>query len=286
MKSLKVNLYISHAPEDKAFAMLLMEWLYSMRDEVNLWRNDPPRPLQPLSLPWRFLLPWYRPVEPQVLYAEALKNRKENAHIYVFLLSDNALKNKQVQDDIALALSRRADCAWDELGPMVFPLVLKPCKWRENTRLTKFEPLLKGKEIASFKPLEEGFLTATEQLSAQIKTLQAKLNEARFFQLDQATDELIPIKPGSKFQYPYLGENPSRFSFNPPEPFRPPEWLGWSLIALLFMLSVGSFRKNPRAVTDLHLKARPDKEPQTEYPRYIPPTPPPPGTQMVFPPPD
>ncbi len=283
MSLVKVNIFISHAPADKPAADLLLEWLYPMRDEVNVWHYDPPKRSEPLPLSWKLLLPWYRPVDPRVLYTETLKTRRENAHIYLFLTSYKSLNDRQVEEDIALAVSRRIDCEWDDLAPLVLPVLLSPSQWKEESRLAQFEPLIQGIELSKFAQPEEGYLLLTEQISALVKVLQVRLNETRFYQ-DHPNKEGAGPQSASKNSLPYLGENPEQFKFDPPKPFRPPDWLGWSVIALIFTISIGGFRKNHPAVSSLHLKARPDNEFELEYPRRMPMIPPPRNTEIVFPP--
>ncbi|MFN0215304.1 MAG: hypothetical protein ACKVT2_13695 [Saprospiraceae bacterium] len=284
MTPVKVNIFISHASADKPAADKLLEWLYPMRDEVNVWHYDPPKKPEPLALSWRILIPWYRPVDPRILYAETLKPRRENAHIYVFLTSYKSLNDKQVEEDITLAVSRRVDCAWDDLAPLVLPVLLSPSRWKEESRLAQFEPLADGVEISKFVQPEDGYLMVTEQIAALIKVIQVKLNESRFYQNHPMDQQDIAIPPILKYSLPYLGENPSQFDFNPPTPFRPPDWLGWSVIALIFALTAGNFRKNHPAVSSLHLKARPSNEREIEYPRKMPMVPPPRKAEIVFPP--
>lgn len=283
MPSVKVNIFISHAPADKPAADTLLEWLYPMRDEVNVWHYDPPKKPDALALSWRLLLPWYQPVDPRVLYAETLKTRRENAHIYVFLTSYKSLSHKQVEDDITLAVSRRIDCAWADLAPLVLPVLLSPSRWKQESRLAHFEPLAAGVELSKFSRPEDGFLLVTEQIAALVKVVQARLNETRFYQ-DHPEKQQNAVAPSGEGSLPYLGENPAQFEFSPTKPFRPPDWMGWSLIALIFMLSAGSFRKNHPSVSSLHLKARPDKAFEVEYPRRMPMAPPPRGAETVFPP--
>ena len=283
MTPVKVNIFISHAPADKPAADQLLEWLYPMRDEVNVWHYDPPQRPEELSLSWRLLLPWYRQVDPRVLYAETLKSRRENAHIYIFLTSYISLSNKQVEDDAILAISRRVDCEWDDLAPLVLPVLLSPSRWKEESMLAQFEPLASGKPISHFAQPEEGYLRVTEQISALVKVIQVRLNETRFYHYHPETHGHA-VQPASKNSLPYLDENPDQFKFDPPAPFRPPDWMGWSVIALIFTLSAGSFRKNHPAVSSLHLNARPDKEFQIEYPRKLPMAPPPANSEIVFPP--
>ncbi|MFN0037127.1 MAG: hypothetical protein ACKVUS_18885 [Saprospiraceae bacterium] len=283
MTPVKVNIFISHAPEDKPAVETLMEWLYPMRDEVNVWHYDPPKKPEELALSWRLLLPWYRPVDPRVLYAETLKARRENAHIYLFLTSFKSLSNKQVEEDTTLAVSRRIDCDWEGLAPLILPVLLSPSRWKEESRLAQFEPMAEGVEISKFPRPEEGYLRVTEQIAALVKVLQVKLNETRFYQYYPDTQQNA-IQPASKHGLPYLGENPGQFDFKPPAAFRPPDWMGWSLIALIFTISVGSFRKSHPAVSSLHLKARPDSERGMEYPRKVPMMPLPDTVEIVLPP--
>lgn len=273
MNPVKVNIFISHAPEDKPAADRLMEWLYPMRDEVNVWHYAPPRAPEDLSLPWRLLLPWYQPLDPRVLYAETIKKRRENAHIYLFLTSFKSLKSKRVEEDITTAVSRRIECSWGSLAPLVLPVLLSPSRWKEASRLAKFEPLAKGVPLSNFPQLDDGYLMVTEQIAALVKVVQARLNEARFYQYHPSSLEK-GLQPMAKNSLPYLGEDPAQFEFQAPAQFRPPEWVGWSLIALIFTLSAGSFRQQHPAVSSLHLKARPDKEYETEYPRTMPMMPP------------
>lgn len=281
MTNVKVNIFISHAPEDKSAADRLVEWLYPMRDEVNVWHYNPPQKNEELPLSWKILLPWYRPVDPRISYAETVKKRRENAHIYIFLTSYKSLNNQRVEDDLTLAISRRVDCAWEDLAPLVMPLSIGPSRWKEASRLAQFEPLAGGVPIQSFPQPDEGYLLATEQIAALVKVIQVKINEARFFQDFPAADSkgLIPNQPN----LPYLGENPSQFEFTPPPAFRPPDWMGWSLIALILTISIGSYRRIHPAVSSLHLKARPDKDYQPEYLRQ-PLAPPPDTIEIVFPP--
>ncbi|MBL7809912.1 MAG: hypothetical protein JNN28_18970 [Saprospiraceae bacterium] len=263
---MKVNVFIVHAPEEKAVADRLMEWMYPMQDEVNFWHYAPPPAPDTLPLSWRILLPWYYPVDPRVLYREPLKRRRENAHIYLFLVSARSLKDERFEQDLALAIARRTDCTSDDLGPLVLPLILNDCDWKKHARIKSFEPLLEGKTLKSFAVQEEGFRRAVAELSTLINLVQVRIREARYYQLHGQNLEK-DIQTGGKYALPYLGENPEQFDFNPPPPFRPADWLGWCLIALIVVISIGSFRKNNAAVSSLHLKARPDKVKEIEYPR-------------------
>lgn len=268
MEPVKVNIFISHAPADKPVADKLLEWLYPMRDEVNVWHYDPPRAPEQLPLSWQILLPWYRPVDPRVLYGETLKKRRSKAHIYLFLTSYKSLNNKQVDEDISLAVSRRIDSEWDDLAPLILPVLVSPSRWKEESRLAQFTPLAGGIPLSKFPRSEDGFLLLAEQLAKMVKVIQVRLNEARYYHYhpEMKPRALQSTQSGS---LPYLGEQPDQFKFEPPAPFRPPDWMGWSLIALILTVSVGSFRKVHPAVSSLHLKARPAKEYEIEYPREV-----------------
>ena len=43
MEPVKINLYISYTPEDRQELEMLLEWLYPMQDEVNIWFYDCPQ---------------------------------------------------------------------------------------------------------------------------------------------------------------------------------------------------------------------------------------------------
>ncbi len=297
MTPVKVNIFISHAPGDKPAADRLLEWLYPMRDEVNLWHYDPPKKPEALPPSWSILsaIFWepihlimkrtvgWKQFDLLESYAEKTNLRRENAHIYIFLTSYKSLADKQVESDIVLSSTRRIECSWGDLAPLVLPILLTPSRWQVASRLARFKPLVEGVELSKFPQQEEGYLLATEQIVAQTKVLQAKLNEARYFKYYPELDNKS-IVPESKYCHPYLGEDPEQFEFNPPKPFRPSDWSGWAVIVLIIMLTVGSFEKNSQLIYSLHLNARPAKEYQIEYPRKIPIMPPPANAEIVFPP--
>lgn len=284
MTPVKVNIFISHAPEDKPAADRLVEWLYPMRDEVNVWHNDPPRGPNPLSLSWRLLLPWYKEVDLRVLYTETLKKRKENAHIYVFLTSFKSLASPGVEDDITMAISRRVDCMWEGLAPLVLPVLLSPCRWKEESRLCEFKPMADGIPLSHYPNPGDGYLKITEQLAELVKVIQFRLNEAKYYlqHTDHTNETLAPT--AMTHGLPYLGENPAMFEFKSPPVFNPPDWAGWTLIGLLFTLTMAGFGGRDRAVENLHLKYSIDKEYREPYRRQVPLSPPPDSMKIVLPP--
>lgn len=266
---MKVNVFIVHAHEDKVVADRLIDWLYPLRDEVNFWHYNPPGKPEPLPLSWRILLPWYVPVDPRVLYREPLKKRRENAHLYVFLVSARSIRDTRFQDDLSLALARRAESEREDLAPLVLPFLLNDSDWKKSSGIRSFEPLLGGRTLKSFAVQDEGFRKATEEIASLIKLMEVRLHEAKYYQLS-GRNSAEGIQPASSYALPYLGENPEQFEFVLPQPFRPADWLGWCLVALIVVISVGSFRKTNSAVSSLHLKARPDNVKEIEYPRENP----------------
>jgi len=194
MTPVKVNIYLSYSPADRKSADTLREWLYPMRDEVNLFPWPPEQPKKPdeLALSWKLLigiwqelltLPWNRPEDEATKYAKAVDIQRQNAHIYIFLTSFKSLSNKQVEHEIMLAAKRRIECSWrEECAPLVMPILLSPSLWKESSRLAQFVPLANGTPISKFPQMEDGYLTITEEISAHVKRLQRNLNEERFYQ--------------------------------------------------------------------------------------------------------
>jgi hypothetical protein len=233
MARVKVNVFLSYAPEDRQQLQKLLRWLYPMRDEVNLWFHDPPQRPPALSLPWQILLFWYSPPDPRIKYAKIYEKRREKAHIYLFLTSYKSLSNKTVAADVAVAIQRRLE-EDNALAPLVFPVLLSPSRWKETSPLAGFSPLAAGKPLSSYSPEEEGFLTVTEELSTLIKTVQSALAEEKYYQ-----SRPIPLSEWTsntgKRRLPYLGESPELLEFDTIEPFYAPEWLGWSLIFFILI---------------------------------------------------
>ena len=238
MQPVKVNIFISYAPEDRPQLDKLLRWLYPMRDEVNLWYNNPPKNPAELSLPWQLLLFWYIPPNNRSRYNRVFHAQREKAHIYLFLTSYKSLSSPFIEEDIDVAATRRI--AGDDLvGPFIFPIILTPSRWKEESRLAGFKPMADGAPLSSFKVEEEGYLNVTEEISALIKVLQAKLGEAKFYQSRLvATDQ--GLVTSSKRALPYLGESDGDFDYQEVEAFQPPEWLGWSILLFLFISFMSS----------------------------------------------
>lgn len=282
MQAVKVNIFISHAPEDRPQLDKLLRWLYPMRDEVNLWYSDPPKRPIPLTLPWQILLFWYIPPDNRPRYRKALKAQLEKSHIYLFLTSYNSLSNRDIEDEIDIAARRRIK-GDDLLGPFIYPILLSPSRWKKTSRLAGFEPMAEGKDLASFKQDDAGYLAVTEELSALIKVLQTRLGEAKFHKSRDATVDSDQISNDKRIP-PYLGESDGTLAYQEIEPFEPPEWLGWSLLLFLFISFLGSLMPSRVMAPSRYDNIESDNEKSWEYPRENPMMPP--RDSIVFPPPE
>lgn len=282
MVPVKVNVFISYAPEDRPQLDKLRRWLYPMLDEVNLWYNDPPRKAPELSLPWQILLFWYSPPDFREKYQKVLQARREKAHIYLFLTSYKSLSNKTVESDIDIAARRRIE-GDDVVGPFVFPVILSPSRWKEESRLAGFKPMGHGIALSTMKLEEEGYLEITEELSSLIKVLQARLGEAKFYQSRLVSADQGQISAGKKVR-PYLGELPEALEFQEIAYFQPPEWLGWSLLLFLFISLIGSLMPTRVLGPARYENVKSANDHGWEYPREHPLAPP--KDSIPFPPAD
>ncbi len=278
MTPVKINLFISCDDADGKYRDTLRDWLYPMRDEVNIWPEKPPPAPTELSLPWQLLLFWYTPPNQRYSYDRIVEKQKERAHIYLFLTSYKSLVNNSIQGDISLAVNRRIGSG-DDLNPLVFPVVLSPSHWKQKSGLAGYKPIGPKKSIAETKPVEEGYLQLTDQLAQYIKVLQRRLTEERFYQsrLVQADPGLgIPVQRAQ----PYLGDDDEATEMSTEIEVTLPEWLGWAIIVLLAILTYrGLHPPLPLPPSRYQMEERP-----VEYPRTIPPVPS--KEPMVFPPPD
>ncbi|MCB0523549.1 MAG: hypothetical protein H6576_16920 [Lewinellaceae bacterium] len=233
MKPVKVNIFISHAPEDKKQLQKLLSWLYPMHDEVNIWYNSPPPKPPELSIPWQILLFWYAAPDNRPRYAKIVQARRKVAHIYLFLTSYKSLSNKDVDSDIEVAVQRRVK-GDDKTGPFIYPILISPSRWKETSRLAGFKAMANATPLSSFKPEEDGYLTVTEEISEMVKFLQTQLVEEKFYQTKKENSDQAKLGSKQK-ELPYLGEAESEFAFQEIQGFQPPEWLGWSILLFIFI---------------------------------------------------
>lgn len=268
MTPVKLNVYISYTGADRKAVETLRDWLYPMRDEVNVWFNDPPKAPKPLPLPWELIasvLPVFRPRDYRKEYAKVDRRRKERAHIYLFMTSYTSLNDGQVDNDITLAVDRRIE--GDMLSPQIYPVILAPSMWKDRSRLARFEPIGPKKSLSEFKPADEGYLAITQQLSKVITDMQRSLDEAKYAQsrLKSQSAEALPAGTG-----PYLGDEDDLLEFRAPAQMNPPEWLGWMIIFFLFLsVARGLQGDKPEPTISSHIQNA--KTWQPEYERKHPP---------------
>ncbi len=269
MRSAKVNIYISYTAGDRAYLAKLLQWLYPMRDEVNLWYFSPPGGPETLAFPWQILLFWYSPPDPRQYYAHTLSSQVESAHIYLFLTSYRSLIDRRVEEEITAAVNRHVEHG--DKFVRVFPVVVSPSHWKNHSRLARFKTLGPKKPLSQIQPEEEGYLELTEQLSKEIKTLQRNLDELKFARL----------QPGESPQtWPaLLGEVQT---FQAPEAMSPPEWLGWVIIAALVLSVWYSISPSLPSLPNRRYQNIEHEHSPPEFPREYPLMPPPPGTDTLL----
>lgn len=235
MNPVKLNVYISYTPDDVKAVEKLRDWLYPMRDEVNLWYNDPPKPPKPLPVPWQIIasvLPVFNPRDMRRDYEKVDRRRKERAHVYLFMTSYKSLNDNRIEDDITLAVQRRIEGDW--LSPRIYPVILARSQWKERSRLARFKPIGAKKSLAETKPEEEGYLEIAQQLAKVIQEMQRDLNEAKYAQSRiESSDVHVSVLPAGA--EPYLGGDEELLEFEAPAQINPPEWLGWLVIVFLFL---------------------------------------------------
>ncbi len=246
----------------------LLRWLYPMRDEVNIWYNEPPPGPEPLPLPWRMLLFWYRQPDPRRYYLRNLKKQSERAHIYLFLTSYHSIQDGWIEEEITTAVTR-----YTEFGDRyirVYPVLVSPSHWQRHSRLAHFKVLGPRTTLAATVPEEAGYLEIAEQVARVVKELQRNLEEERFAQgrLQQDSD-ITPIRTSSIG--PNAEEDPLQFYELPPT-FTAPEWLGWSVLFLLFLVTM--YGLQPKKIGAAARRFYQDETQPTEYLRDYPPMPP------------
>lgn len=278
MTPVKINIYISYTDNDKAVIGKLMQWLYPMRDEINIWFRNPPQPLPPLSLPWKLLFFWYEPPDITGLYSKVLKAQMERAHIYLFLTNVRALTDRRVDAEIELAVNRRIQGA-HEWNPHIYPVITSPCLWKTQSRLAAYKPLGPNKSLAEVKPEDEAYMVLTEQLTRVIRSIQTPLNEAKYALAKLTPEERRMVKPN-----PYIDDAPQLTTFRPPSVSYPPEWLGWTIILIIFLsIAAAIYRENPKIIRIKHEGAEQESVRPVEYRRENP-LMPPPDSEFVKPP--
>lgn len=269
MTPVKINIYISYTEDDIGVLGKLMHWLYPLRDEINVWFRNPPKPAPPLPAPWNILFFWYDPPDLVGQYSRTLQAQLERAHIYLFLTNYKALTDRRVDAEIEVAVSRRVN-GEHEWNPLIFPVITSPCQWKAHSRLTGYKPIGPAKSFAETKPEDEAYVQLVEQLTQVIRSIQTPLNEAKFALAKMSPEQRRLVKPN-----PYINDEPALTTFRPPKLSYPPEWLGWAIVLLLAIMGIGSVvRQNPRIIRTKYEGAEQQEVRPEEYRRENPLMPP------------
>jgi hypothetical protein len=257
MEPVKINIFISCVWEDRPYLETLLQWLYPMRDEVNFWYNDPPPRPPMFSLPWQLLLFWYRRRDPRAEYGHVLENQLNRAHVYLFMTSYKSVIDPSVEHEISTAVQRYI--AQGDKYVRIHPLLLKPSQWKTQSRLARFKPIGMPAPISQLPLEDEGWLAIAEELKSIVHQLQRNLNELRQFkQLSEGSGQLPAADTGEDAGAVYL---------DVPEPFDPPEWLGWSIIIGLIMLTL--VRLGPQMPTRANKRYQNVPPPESRPPEYL-----------------
>jgi hypothetical protein len=275
----KVNIYISHDPADRKQLEALLEWLFPIQDEVNIWHAIPPENLPQMPLPWRILFFWHRPPDYVGAYKRVLEQRKLRAHLYFFLASPAALESTVLQADIAVAKERATQGDWR--SPRLFRISAAACKWEKYPDWKALATL--GIETPLNRAGKMEWIALSEAVNYHVRFIEPILRETGFYKGRPVIEDETNSTAQDRIPLPDLNEDPDAVTFVAPSAGYPPAWAGWALIAVLLLIGGRSLTsERERIGADLHLKARPASERPIEYPRqfkYVPP----PDSTVVFP---
>jgi hypothetical protein len=252
MVSTKIKVFISYTGADRADLDQLMEWLYPFQEEWNIWYyNRPPR-VEPLSLPWRILLFWYRQPDFTASYEAVLEQRFEQAHIYLFLTSHRAVADPKIDRQISRAVERLVEKS--DRYIKIYPVLFRPSLWREQSRLGRFKPLGSDKPLLSDHE-EEAFMAAVKELREAALAIKRNLEE----------DQVKLVQAGR-----VVGEEADSVLYDPSPPKQPAPWLGWVILAVLIMYLLHALKPELPTHGGKHSKQPPPEYKPEEYQREEP----------------
>ncbi|MFN4080707.1 MAG: hypothetical protein ACK4NS_07375 [Saprospiraceae bacterium] len=299
-----LNIYISHAPEDKAMLDKLLKALYPLEKQYHLriWYNTPVNPQIILDGPWKFVpfarLLTYRWRRKGWIINPDQSDRIAKAHIYLFLTSYKSLGASWIEDLEIIPATRRF-IQYGERFVRIFPILLAPSLHKEKSRLSGFPILGPPTTIAKYPLEDEAWLEVCKQLEAHIKQMQANLIESAAIVQANAgaasSAEVQTLDGDAQF----LSEE-AHAEFGPPridltKPVFVPHILAWSILfgltALGYMLIAPRLFVRPyrptrqEVVRSAESARRLDVHPREFAPVQITPTLPPPAPD-TFPWPD
>lgn len=264
-----LNIYISHAPEDKKHLAAMLPWLEKLKQQygVRVWYNNPLPPPKPTPLPWRILFFWVEWPKPTSLpWHPDIQERVGKSHIYLFILSIKSVNTGWIDErEVVPAVNR-----YTRLGPSrirIFPVLAPPVPWEKYSRLSGFKPI--GK-VGS----DDDYMSMMKLLEAVIVDMLRLQNER--LQLQSKARGGAPSLDADDV---FLPEGDDRLT-PPPTPARPkefplPEWMGWSIIIVIVWLTYLGFEPYLPSKPFRPRYAEPAYKKPEEYLRTLPPLPPP-----------
>lgn len=259
-----LRLYISYTAADARQLATLREWLQPLVEKYNLyvWFNHPePAPVVPF--PWNVLFFWWSPSVARGPYHRNLHTELEQAHIYLFLVSQKSVNTPWIeQEEVVRAVSR-----YQRLGSKyirICPVLLSSSQWKRESKLANFPTLgPPGRALNQVNPPEDGWMLLTEQLRPIIEELRRNWME-----------ETKRIgNPVESFNLPAPGWNDA-----PEEVLPLPNWLGWMVV---FFIGWSVLNWYGDSCKPRYKPYFPKKEVPEEYRRENPLAPPPPNQEVV-----
>ncbi|MFN0013069.1 MAG: toll/interleukin-1 receptor domain-containing protein [Saprospiraceae bacterium] len=199
-----LRIYISYAPADSPYLATLLQWLRPLQEKyfLEVWHH--PKPLQG---------------SPELYYREAMLNNLEQAHIYLFLTSNNSLKTAHIaQEELPRAIARHA--AHGDKYVRLLPVVLSPTGGKNLPVLAAFKPIGGGKPLSDWKTDDAGYRLIASDLQHVIEELRRNWME-EYHRLDMPLDDFA--------QY--------RLPPPPPPTLQPiPGWAGALMLLIIFYM--------------------------------------------------
>lgn len=180
-----LRIYLSYAPADKSYLNELLEWLRPLEEKYALRVYHPQMTPMPNLHHHKYYVPGQELVYPSDW--ETAAEQLEAAHLYLFLISYHALCIPYIdQEEVSAAVTR-----YQRLGKefvRVFPVLLSPSRWKEQSRLAGFDVLGGDKTLVETDPRENGYKRIIEQLILAIEALRRNWAEEQH-RLGLPTDE-------------------------------------------------------------------------------------------------
>lgn len=219
-RSVLLNIYISHAPADRRYVLQLVEWLKPMQEKYffRIW-YDHPEPPPVVPFPWNVLFFWYSPHRHRLPYHRDLLQEAEQAHIYLFFVSQKSIHTHWIeQEEVPRAVERYQQHGRNYVR--IFPVLLSASQWKQESRLAAFPTLgPPGRTINQVQPSEDAWLSLIEQLRPVIVELRQNLMEEH---------KRLGL-PLASFNSP-----PPPWSDTPKQVIPLPNWIGWVIMAVIF----------------------------------------------------